>query len=72
MGLKTATLGSHEGMIGPHDSLLTGRTKHTLFCQLFTFDCQGDHLLTCSPTSGLIYKVRRLFIIIMFNVSLFI
>ena len=59
MSHKTATIVAHDGMNGPSDyTVMTSpRTKPALFSRLFTFDCKGDHLLTCAPSSGIIYKV---------------
>lgn len=59
MGLKTASLVAHDGMSGPREHVLTtsSKTRPALFSRLFTFDSKGEHLLTCAPTSGIIYKV---------------
>ena len=59
MGLKTASIVTHDGMSGPRDHtvLTSPRAKPALFSRLFTFDCKGEHLLTCAPASGIIYKV---------------
>jgi hypothetical protein len=59
MGLKTASIVAHDGMSGPRDHtvMTSSKAKPALFSRLFTFDCKGEHLLTCAPTSGIIYKV---------------
>lgn len=59
MGFKTASFVAHDGMCGPRDltAMTSSRSRAVLFSRLFTFDCKGEHLLTCAPSSGIIYKV---------------
>lgn len=61
MGLKTASIVAHDGMSGPRDHtvMTSSKAKPALFSRLFTFDCKGEHLLTCAPTSGIIYKYNQ-------------
>lgn len=60
MGLKTASIAIHDGVSGPRDHTTSSKAKLALFSRLFTFDCKGEHLLTCAPSSGIIYKVGTL------------
>ncbi|XP_028391041.1 WD repeat-containing protein 91-like [Dendronephthya gigantea] len=61
MGLITASIAAHDGMCGPRDHVVatSSKTRPALFTRLFTFDSKGEHLLTCAPTSGIIYKYNE-------------
>jgi len=60
MGLKLAELNIHEGAV-LKSSLRPNQTRGISgggsYGRLFAFDSEGQHVLTCGPNSGLIYKV---------------
>lgn len=61
MGPKTAILSPHVGISGPRDYYKpvtsTSMVEPAVFSRLFSFNSTGDHLLTCAPSSAIIYEV---------------
>ena len=59
-GKKITDLGVHSGACGPF--IMTGaggyRQVQTPKGKLFAFDTEGQYVLTCSQSGGLIYKVN--------------